>query len=301
MLSDRVRIGQKHRRGVSGEQTVRADGFKNIDVTSASRNLVGPERHSATTLSPMRLGPIVDQHGNIARLFENYWQFSKMWPTAGHCAAGSGDDECVPSDAWFRFRRRGFALEKGKRRPLPKKPYGFPRFSFYNGQPMGYVESRKKIYVPLYYYLIRDLPVIAAMRQMVERGEKIMIVDNDGPPREQYPQGMPLTLANWQRMLDDPSAPFGHGYIVAAVVAGFPESIFIDALSEEEATWARSATSSHRDASVASHSSGSVVGKRFGDSEDKEQRVAKKAKACDIDALIALRKRLLAQRASITK
>ena len=234
MFSKSVRIGQKHRRGVAGEKTVRLDGFKNIDVTTASRNLIGPNRDSPITLSPMRLGPVTDMAGNTAKLFENYWQFSKMWPTAGHCEK-RGERECAPTNEWYQFRKRGFALEKGKRRPLPKRQYGFPKYSIYNGQAMGYVESRKKIYVPYYYYLIRDLPVIRAMRKEMEKGEKYMIVDNDGPPREDYPNGMELSLENWRKMINDPSAPFGHGYVVAAVLAGFPESVFIEGLSPIEA------------------------------------------------------------------
>jgi len=240
MFSQSVRIGQKHRRGVPGEQTVRAAGFKNIDVTSASRNKIGPEKLSPTTLSPMKLGPIVDMQGNRAKLFENYWQFSKMWPTAGHCRV-SGNNLCAPSAKWREFRARGFASDKPKRRPLPKKQYGFPKFSYYNEEPQGYVESRKRIYVPLYYYLIRDLPVIAAIREQLVRGEKLMIVDNDGPPRDLYPHGMEMTERNWRKMIDDPSVPFGHGYVVAAVLAGFPERIFIEHLSSDEAAWARRA------------------------------------------------------------
>lgn len=242
-----VRIGQKHRRGVPGERTVRATGFKNIDVTSASKNLIGPSKHAAKSLSPMALGPIVDKQNNEAKLFENYWQSSKMWPTAGHCLPGSG--ACEPSPAWYRFRARGFALDKGKRRPLPKKQYGFAQYARYNDEPMGYVESRKRIYVPLYYFLIKDLPVIGALRESLSRGEKIMIVDNDGPSRAQYPEGMPMTVENWRKMIDDPSLPFGHGYVVAGILAGLPEDVMLD-VSVADVEWARNAVGSKSSARV---------------------------------------------------
>jgi hypothetical protein len=52
---------------------------------------------------------------------------------------------------------------------------------------------------------------------------------------------MEMTERNWHKMIDDPSVPFGHGYVVAAVLAGFPERIFIEHLSSDEAAWARRA------------------------------------------------------------
>lgn len=46
-----------------------------------------------------------------------------------------------------------------------------------------------------------------------------MILDYDGPPKIEYPDGMELTKANWDKMLNDPGHPFGHGYVVAGILA----------------------------------------------------------------------------------
>lgn len=224
-MSGNVRIGQKHSRGVPGQRTVTCDGFLNIDVTSGSRNLIGPERVPAVTLSPMKLGPITDAEGNTALIFENYWQFGKMWQSAGHIDPSSGK----PTDKWLAFRRKGYALAKGKRRPLPIKKYGTANRAHYNGRSYDYVHSRKAIYVPIYYRLIKDLPAIHAMREMLNSGQKIMIVDLDGPPRNSYPNGMPMTVENWRRLINDPRISFGHGYVVAALLAGLPEEVILGA------------------------------------------------------------------------
>lgn len=219
-----VRIGQKHRRGVAGEKTVTFPGCTNVDVTSGGHKLLGPDKVPSTTLSPMRLGPVIDAQGNRAEVFENSWQGAKMWRSAGHIVEGT---EAEPTEKYFAFRRKIFACAKGKRRPLPKRTYGFPCAARYNGRAYGYIESRKEIYVAIYYRLIKNLPAIKAMQQMIADGESLMIIDGDGPPRDLYPQGMEMNAANWRKMIDDPHQPFGHGYVVAAVVAGLPESVIL--------------------------------------------------------------------------
>lgn len=224
-MMGKIYIGQKNTRGVKGQKTVCAEGFKNIDVTSASRNLLGSARIPATTLSPMKLGPVVDENGLRSLLFENYWQFSKYWKSADHIYL-SGSNAGQPTPKWFAFRGKGFALTKGKRRPLPLREYGRPDGAIYNDRVYGYLESRKEIYVPFYAQLIRDLPAIAALKEMIRNGENLMIVDNDGPPRSLYPNGMEMTEENWRKMIDDALFPFGHGYIVAALVANLASLSF---------------------------------------------------------------------------
>lgn len=215
-MKGRVFVGQKNCRGVTGDKCVTRPDTKNVDVTSGGRNLLGPSKVPANTLSPMAVGPVVFEDGTRAELFENAWQFGKYWgEKSGHL-----DAHGKPTAKWFAFRDKGYKMLKGKRRPLPLKEYGRPIGSFYNGKHMDYVESRKKIYVPIYANLISGLPAIAALRAMVAKGENIMIVDNDGPPKSLYPDGMEMTAEAWRKMIENPRFPFGHGYVVAALVAG---------------------------------------------------------------------------------
>ena len=60
------------------------------------------------------------------------------------------------------------------------------------------------------------------MKKMLQSGQNIMIIDGDGPPKSLYPEGIELNVDNWDEMLNNPKYPFGHGYVVAAVVAGLP-------------------------------------------------------------------------------
>ncbi len=197
---------------MAGDRAVSAPGFKSVDVTSGSMNKIGEE--SPTTLSPMRLGPVTDGKGVKAVWFENYWQAGKMWRTAGHIGKGG-----APTPAWFKFREKVCNQKTAKRRPLPKEPYGTAESSFYDGRVMGYVESRKLVYVPIYRRLIEGLAVIKELKQMLDEGVNIMILDIDGPPKELYPTGLELNRENWDKMIDDPKYPFGHGWVVAALLA----------------------------------------------------------------------------------
>ena len=209
----RIKIGQKCRRGVAGDRNTCSPGYKNILVTSASNNKINGEL--ASTFSPLRLGPVYRDGKVVAQKFENYWQFGKMWPTAGHIKDG------LPTDKWFAFREKGYKMDKGKRRLIPVRQYGFPTSSYYDGKVYGYVESRIEYYIPIYAELIENLPVMNELRKLLESGQDIMIIDGDGAPKSLYPEGMDVTYENWMKMRDDPRFPFGHGYVIAGMLAGF--------------------------------------------------------------------------------
>lgn len=210
-----IRVGQKRRRGVTGERNVMANGFLNIDVTSGSGNKVGGIK--VTALSPMLL-PVYDAEGKLVTVaFECLWQWSKSWAKAGHIQV-LADGTRVPTAAWHAFRAKGLALKKGKRRPFPRA-FGPADCAFIDGKEVGYVASRSQLYVPVYGGLIDKLPIMDELEKVVRSGQSVMIIDGDGPPRHLAPEGMDMTPSNWQRMLADPAFPFGHGYVVARKLA----------------------------------------------------------------------------------
>jgi hypothetical protein len=175
-MSGRVFIGQKHKRGVAGDRSVTIPGFLAVDVTSASNNRLGPQRIRASSLSPFRVGPVYDKDDASLEcvVFENRWQYGKMWREAGHIGADG-----QPTPEWFAFRARGYANKTGKRRPLPKRRFGFPESSYYNGRIFNYLESRRMVYVPEYAALVRDCAALRALRALLAEGTHILILDND--------------------------------------------------------------------------------------------------------------------------
>jgi hypothetical protein len=213
----KVYIGQKQQRGVTGDRAAKRPGASSIDVTSASMNQLGFDGVKASSLSPFKVGPVLDKHEPAlsAKIFENRWQYGKLWPTAKHMNADQS-----PSAKWFEFRAKGYASNVPKRRPLPRKEFGNATSSYYNGRLHGYVESRKLVYVPEYADLIRGSAAIREMKKMLDDGTSILVLDNDAPPKMAYREGREMNQALWDEMIENEALPFGHGYVVAALLDG---------------------------------------------------------------------------------
>ena len=218
---------------------------KRINVTSGSNNKINGS--TAKDVSPMYLGPIkralFEQLGvdNAKRddeeavLFENYWQYGKLFATLGHLSA---DDRVTPK--WRAFRKKGYAQKKGHRHPKGTKTtevlYRFKRggrecnkykyhtacSSYYFGERMSYIESRKRVYCPMYEALVRRTAFYTKLQKEVARGVHVMILDFDGPRgRTDGDKCLEVTLKMLREKINDASAPFGHGYVFAAMLAGF--------------------------------------------------------------------------------
>ena len=210
----KIRIAQKRKKGIKGDINPVKEGYKNIDVTSGSMNKI--DGNLAKELSPFYVGPVIDKNGLKANFFEGYWQHSKMWRTAGHIKEGT---KCEPTNKWYDFREKGFKSDKAKRHPLAVKDYGYPECAIYNDKVYDYLTSRKEIYVPIYKNLIKDMEVIKAMKEMLDKGQNIMIIDVDGPPKDKYPEGVEVNQENWNKFINETKFPFGHGWVVAGLLA----------------------------------------------------------------------------------
>ena len=110
----------------------------------------------------------------------------------------------------------------GKNRVLHAKHARFP------GQELGYVESRKKVYVPDYYERIKNNAHLRTLREK-HREQCVVVYDFDGP---RHADGAPaieeVTVEMLKRRINDERFPFGHGYVVAAAMAGIlPEEYVV--------------------------------------------------------------------------
>jgi len=92
---------------------------------------------------------------------------------------------------------------------------------------LNYIQSRKQIYVPLYCKLVRRARQFKELKKRVENGEKLLIIEVDGPHQESlsyykrnYKVGskfidkhtIKVNKKNMKIMLNDDKHPFGHGY-----------------------------------------------------------------------------------------
>jgi hypothetical protein len=206
------------------------------------------------------LGPYVlkDQKG---RIIENVWQASKVYPRVPKVRqkASKYDDKIVWAYSeevhatWDETTRtynlnQNYVKWRSKLANCPdpvRYPVGFdfrheclfamaenPDGSI-NTTPLDYIESRKKIYVPIYVEAATRSPTFSHLKHRLQKGESLLIIEVDGPHEEDIPhyvqeydvpnnfilnETILATPGNLSIMLNDPKHPYGHGYCLAAAL-----------------------------------------------------------------------------------
>ena len=209
------------------------DGVWNINVTSGSNNKVDGIA-VAKAFSPLYTGPVVDSDGLVFKTVEGFWQGNKVYKELGHL-----DKEGKTTPAWESFRREQAALSKGARHPACLKTkevlyvddrghnhykYLIPVCAKYDGEMLGYIESRNKAYAPKYYQVVTQTAAFKALKAHVDGGQSVMVLDFDGP--KEAPDGHEVNVDYLKAKINDPSTPFGHGFVLAGALLGIDPSMY---------------------------------------------------------------------------
>lgn len=149
------------------------------------------------------------------KLTEPFWRWR---------LAGKNNKEPVRCPVgWKRLKNCCYSLEKDEE-PLETNP------------KLNYIESRKKIYLPIYIEAVVKESKFLELRDRLFKGENLLIVEVDGPHQEsmgyyQELYGIPdnfiekdsveATLDNLKLLLNDGKHPFGHGYCLAWALQDF--------------------------------------------------------------------------------
>lgn len=232
----KLRVGGQKRRVGYAHKT----GFTNLAIISR-----GPAPWKE--LSPFFLGPVYDpKTGLQAENIENFWQFMKVypkvakqricrgkgekryvewqWPSEIHAKLKPGGDSKNFDDwkvlpKWEKWRNSGFTNKYAIRRPNGTvKKNGPPIFALYNGERLGYIESRKKIYIPTYGRMFKEHRLFKQILDMLKNGKNIMLIDVDGPDVVKYPEGLEMSLELIEQLTEDTRRPLGHGFVAAKVL-----------------------------------------------------------------------------------
>ena len=90
---------------------------------------------------------------------------------------------------------------------------------YYPEIKMDYLTSRKLVYCPIYELLVKETNFFKKLLEKVEKEKQnVLILDFDGPKDE---NPLVVNLAMLKNKINDETSPFGHGYVVAALLAGF--------------------------------------------------------------------------------
>lgn len=177
-----------------------------VNVTSAQRK----DNPFRLAFSPMT--PIVNKYKGFY-CFENYWQSGKRYPN-------------IPAKTitdWWKKQT------KGKRRfPDGKdKKVLYAKFPHINDN-LGYIDSRKQVYVPEYYNLIKDNLVLIDLKNRLASGESFTVYDFDGiRDNNGNPTSAEVNLELLQDKILDTRTPFGHGYVVATAIMDINPELYL--------------------------------------------------------------------------
>ena len=192
----KVYIGSMNLRG---QWAPRPLGAETINVTSAQ--VMNANRRD--------FSPMTEVEGGYKGYynFEAFWQSGKVY-------------EDIPEDKTKKYWK---SVKEAKRRyPGSKgKRVLYARFEYLPNVKLDYITSRKRVYCPLYLEKMRVTEKAKEWQEKVENGTDVVIMDFDGPRTEDGGvQCLEVTKELLHEKLNDPRFPFGHGYIVAAFLAG---------------------------------------------------------------------------------
>ena len=169
----------------------------NIDTTSGS----GEFRE----LSPFVLRVI--EPSGMSVLFENLWQYSKVY--RDHI-----DFEGKPNAIWYEWRINGWANQRAIRYPMGKGAK--PEYSYWNGEKLGYIEARKKIYAPIYAHYVTPTNSFQNLRALYKTRDDVILRDFDAYDH----QSLGMTLKD---VINNPSRKMGHAFVLIMMLTGVLE------------------------------------------------------------------------------
>ena len=196
-MSGKVFIASMNLRGARAPAP---DNTTKVNVTSAQA-LLNKNRRDFSPMTPIEGG------------YEGFWNFEAFWQS-GKVFEGIPEEKV--KTYWHKVK------EAKRRYPGSKdKKVLYARFECAPDEQMNYVTSRKKIYVPRYFELMKDREMALYLKAQVEAGKDIVIYDFDGPREEDGGvKCVEVTRELLCEKINDTQFPFGHGYIVAGWIKG---------------------------------------------------------------------------------
>lgn len=171
-----------------------------INTTSSSKDW-------SQGLSPFLLGPVElylhEDRMIRSRTFENAWQFCKVYNQFD--AAGR------PSDDYWAWASNGWNLSRGIRYPMGKGAR--PAYSWWNGEALGYIDARKRIYAPLYAECVLRTRAWELLKQIYEDTGEIVLWDYDGYRHRDL--GM-----SYSDVVHCAEMTMGHSFVLAMLLEG---------------------------------------------------------------------------------
>jgi hypothetical protein len=184
-------------------------------------------------------------------LLENFWQ-AKLYPNIpkvnipysrydqriiwSHPAETHIDANGDPNKKYWAWRKKLLNASDAVRYPagFNNRHNCIGNIIIENGEYgiLDYIESRKRIYLPIYLEAVKRAPKFQELKKRYQNGENLLIIEIDGPHqedieyyKEKYPNiaweekmiGNTIEIDReiLEVMLNDPKNPYGHSYCLA--------------------------------------------------------------------------------------
>lgn len=170
------------------------ENYVRVDVTSHNNQW----KHY---VSPFYLGPVFTADGNESLNMENAWQYSKVYDDMV-------DENNNPNELYYKWRELGFNTQRANRHPHKGKPL----YSLYKDEHLGYIDARKKLYIPLYMQGVLNRPDgLNLLINKYNEGYNIALADFDAYQHKKL--GM-----TYDDVINNPNKIMGHGFVLAMMV-----------------------------------------------------------------------------------
>lgn len=156
-------------------------------------------------LSPFLIGPVDLYKGFKALRMENAWQFSKVYPEH----LGSNGE---PTDFYWKWAKKGWSDTYAHRYPMGKGKK--PVYSYWDGEKLGYIEARKKIYIPLYIEAVRRTKAFKILMELYKEHKELWLFDYDGYNHRSL-------CMSWNDVIHNPEKKMGHAFVLGMMLEGF--------------------------------------------------------------------------------
>lgn len=144
--------------------------------------------------------------------FEAYWQAGKVWDTIPR----------EQSVLWWKSQTAA------KRRYPSGRVVLWAIFEDVSEKKLDYVSSRKLVYAPQYAAYIANTTSLKKWKDIVHSGQDVVVFDFDGVRKINGDVDIKIiSLDLLKEKINDTRHPFGHGFIVAALLAGISVESFL--------------------------------------------------------------------------
>jgi hypothetical protein len=177
-------------------------GYRKTDDMAVVMTTSRSKKEWERALSPFFLGP-VDLYGKFkAKNVENAWQFSKVYKE--HV-----EDDEITKD-YFKWAKAGWEDSHAHRYPMGKG-VGKPLFSLWDGDRLGYVPARKRIYAPLYARAVLKTASYDRLVHLYREKRTLVLLDFDA--YNHWEEKMSL-----EDVLNCPDKKMGHAFVLAMLL-----------------------------------------------------------------------------------